>query len=64
MLKASGFDYYAPLTSKVTNNYSTDFHIYDKNIKIAEIKINNMIPVLDNSLVKEFDYKLNKENIL
>lgn len=34
-------------------------HIYYKNIKIAEIKINNMIPILDNSLIKEYDYKIN-----
>ena len=64
LLNVSGFDYYALLTSKVNNNYSTDFHIYDKNIKIAEIKINNMIPVLDNSLVKEFDYKINGDETI
>ena len=59
ILEIGEIKYYAPLTSKVKKNHNTDFHIYYNNEITANIRINNMIPVRDASLIKIFDYKIN-----
>ena len=54
--------YYAPLTSQVEKKYNTDFHIYYNDKIIANIKLNNMIPVIDDSLIKLYNYKIYKND--
>ena len=67
VLEINNIKYYAPLTHIVDKSYKTDFIICNNNNeKIATVKLNNMIPIIDMRLINKVDiniYKTDSEQL-